>query len=449
MVSEMKHLNGLYLLVLSLMLVLVLYLTRTPDWAGWLLMYLSFLIVLADGSIRQNRNLLICIWLALLVHHGAALANTYLFTLPGAEADAIWFHNRGKLFNKKEFISMHLPEGLEFAVGSTFYVKFLAFFYKFGGGSHLLGQELSVLAYLLSCLVFVRLLDLLNMNRYRIWLVLLYGLLPSGVIFGSVTLRESFEVLFFMLGVYTGLRVYMRPAKWASVMCMASFFVMGLFHQLLLFYAVFAVALVLAMPLLWIRDGTRRRLIAAGVVAAVVAIGLVTIPAVTTRPGDDYFAMIKNGVIPAILKYRKSIERMNPRTAYNVTLDGSTYEKLVTTTSVVYIHYLFAPFPWQSTDLKGVYAAFEGTLRFILLLAAGFAVFCKSGSERKALAMLLIMYISMTFLWSLGTTNYGQGIRHHMLSNWILIIVGGHGLMTLLRRALAGHGASRSQPGPT
>jgi len=44
----------------------------------------------------------------------------------------------------------------------------------------------------------------------------------------------------------------------------------------------------------------------------------------------------------------------------------------------------------------------------------------------------LIIYFSMTLLWSTGTVNYGTSIRHHILSNWIIIIAGGSRLIEFL-----------------
>jgi hypothetical protein len=40
----------------------------------------------------------------------------------------------------------------------------------------------------------------------------------------------------------------------------------------------------------------------------------------------------------------------------------------------------------------------------------------------------------MTFLWAIGTVNYGTSIRHHVLTNWIIIILGGLGLIDFVVR---------------
>jgi len=36
---------------------------------------------------------------------------------------------------------------------------------------------------------------------------------------------------------------------------------------------------------------------------------------------------------------------------------------------------------------------------------------------------------SLTFLWAMETINYGQAIRHHVITNWIIIILGFYGFM--------------------
>ena len=58
------------------------------------------------------------------------------------------------------------------------------------------------------------------------------------------------------------------------------------------------------------------------------------------------------------------------------------------------------------------------------------------GSQRRLLGLMLILYFSITFMWALGTTNYGTAMRHHMLSWWIIVIIGIPPLMKKLGRFL-------------
>ena len=44
--------------------------------------------------------------------------------------------------------------------------------------------------------------------------------------------------------------------------------------------------------------------------------------------------------------------------------------------------------------------------------------------RKRLLGLLLLLFFSMSFLWAVGTTNYGTAIRHNMLIWWILVIGG-------------------------
>ena len=65
------------------------------------------------------------------------------------------------------------------------------------------------------------------------------------------------------------------------------------------------------------------------------------------------------------------------------------------------------------------------------------------GAQRRLLGLMLILYFSMTFMWAVGTTSYGTSIRHHLLSWWIIVIVGIPPLMEKLSRFLFSPIASR------
>ncbi|MBT5558883.1 MAG: hypothetical protein HOJ88_03245, partial [Proteobacteria bacterium] len=41
--------------------------------------------------------------------------------------------------------------------------------------------------------------------------------------------------------------------------------------------------------------------------------------------------------------------------------------------------------------------------------------------DRKYI-LLALVYFSLSFTWSIGTTNHGQAFRHHMMTDWILVL---------------------------
>lgn len=42
--------------------------------------------------------------------------------------------------------------------------------------------------------------------------------------------------------------------------------------------------------------------------------------------------------------------------------------------------------------------------------------------QNKRWYWLILVYVSLTFLWNIGTSNHGQALRHHMMTEWILIL---------------------------
>lgn len=406
----------------TLGVVIWVYVVGSADWAGWLVLYASFMVLALDSRLGQTTGALATAWLTLALHHGVALVNAFLFTIPGAEMDATTFHKYG-------VEKIYEGDGVNLAIGSEFYENFLGFFYLIGGDSLLLGQELSVLAFALSCLFFVRFLDHFDIRHGRVWLLAAFGMLPSALLFGSITLREPFQLLLFMIGVYGGLRFVMSSGWGSLIACVGAFLAMGFFHQLLLLYALFAIMIVLLSRLLWGGASRMQGILATGAVAAAVVLGVFTMQVVKTNPGDDYVKMVRKAPVQALVDYRQSTSRTQPRTAFDVELDGSSTTGFLFTGAAVYVHYLFAPFPWKVEYWKDMYASAESLLRLVLILAALAVVFHANGARRRSLAILFLMYASMTLLWAMGTTNHGQAIRHHMVTNWILLVAGGPTLL--------------------
>jgi len=433
--------SRLTVLSLTLALTAVLYASRTPHWGGWMLMYASFVATAGDPYLRRNGWNLAVVWLALVVHHALSVYNGFVSRLPGAEMDAKAFHG---------YASEHIQQGhpLQWSMGAEFYENLLGYLYAFGGDSVLLGQSLSVLAFALACLVFVRFLELLAADRYAPWLLAVFGLLPSAVVFESVTLREPFQLLLFMTGAYAGSRVLVRPAWWAAPACLISFLGMGFFHQLLLVYAVFAAGLLLAMAWSSGRLSRLQKIAVAGAVGVALVAGTAFVRTIETAPGDDYIAMMSSGPVRTLVEYREDIDRLEPRTAFAAELDATSPAAFVGSAALVYLHYTAAPFPWAVENLLDLYASMESLLRLVLLAAAAAALWHNIGSKRRLLLFPILLYLSMTLLWALGTTNHGQALRHHLLTNWILFACGGPWLFAalhgLLERSRAG---LHSRPG--
>ncbi len=180
-------------IVSTLVLVSVPMAWVSGEWAAWIVIHASFVPALLLKSAQRDLSLAFALITVVASHHLVSLANVYWTVLPGAEIDATTFHS--------EAIQLAIDHALYFDIGYEFYENLLGVFYSLLGPSLLLGQALSVLVFSLSCVVFICLLDVLEIRRYRWVILLVYGLLPSTLLITSFTLREAWELLFFMLTV--------------------------------------------------------------------------------------------------------------------------------------------------------------------------------------------------------------------------------------------------------
>lgn len=402
------------------------------DAAGWVLLYLTYALLMAFPDFRSNGRVALAGVIVLSAHHMIAFVNAYLGTVIGADADAATFHLQASEMTQGIYVASLGP-------GTWIYVHFLALFYSLFGPSHFFGEELSVLAFALSCVVLVRIGDLIGIARFRTGLLLLFGLSLSGLIFLSITLRESWQVLFVLLSTYWALRVRSRMNGLNIIGLLLSAVGLGFLHEGLAPYAIFLVI----FSLYWgIGTGRVADILWKRVLLLTVAVlVLVALVASVKQLGGASAALASGKALEYAQDYRLNSVQ-DARAAYGVALDASTPLSFAATLPMVLIQYMFAPFPWQVRAPLDLEAMLEGMARMILLYTSWRAWRLSSGETCNRLGFLLILFLTMELLWSLGTINWGTAVRHHVLAYGLLVLVGGPGLMLSLARAFPGSPAT-------
>jgi hypothetical protein len=305
----------------------------------------------------------------------------------------------------------------------------LGFFYHVFGASRFLGAELSVLAFTLSCVVLVKLVDFLDLRRFRVWIVLFFGLLPSAVIFRSVTLREPWQVLFFLLSVYWAIRLWKRPSILIVSFLLVSVFCLALLHHALAGYATYLIV----VSVYWGVVSSRKKSIRwARHVRLLFAVLLVACVIVLAQKMGWFISV--GHALEGVEGFRYASAIHQGRTVYGVMLDTSSVLGLVKTTLMVFVQYMFAPFPWQTENVKDVYALLESMLRIVLLVFAVSSWRRSSGEVRSCYSFLLIIYLGMELMWALGTISWGTAIRHHVPGYSVIVLLGVPGLILFMRR---------------
>jgi len=414
-----------------------------------MLLFLSiFILPLFSRELRQNKQILVGYVFVIALHQIMAFTNACIYQSTIARGDARGFHSFAReLARNREW---------NFDVGSSFYMEMLAVVYRWFGSSHLLGEQLSILAFALSCIVFLKILRHLEVERYRLFTLLAFGAYPTMIMYGSITVRESYEVFFLMLTVYFGIKMARKGGiNLYLITLILSALAAGFFHEALLFYMAFLVVLFLAWafrPIARLKNIKKLRLVAF-VIIPLFLVGMVVllkgivvllnINILDLRPDNHnvLLPLIDGNLLEAISNHRAETitgHDSSGEAIYGVPLDLSSTYMTVYSGLKLYVYYLFGPFPWQVDSLKGLYIGTESIMRMILIYFSVKQWRKAYGSQRRLLGLMLILYFSMTFMWALGTTNYGTAMRHHMLSWWIIVIVGLPPLMARLEIILSG-----------
>ena len=404
-------------------------LNHAGDIAATFILVAAFAIILGFKEARQCKTFVFVTWFVISLHVLVAIINRYFFTVIGADSDAVRFYTAAEYFaTTKEWV---------LGFDAVIYEQLLGITYVIFGYSQLLAESLSVFAFSISCVVLLKILLLLQLDKYKSSVMLLYGALPSMVLFGSVTLREPFQILFFMLAVYYGLNFYSKEKFFALFASLLSCCLMALFHKGLVFYAIFFCLVVTLWPKALPKNNQISKINSTN-----------TLPLIISIIGVSFFVYLfsyiggagilrntfSSSVVDYINEYR--LIQAETRAHYGLILDNSSMINLFLSGCKIYIHYMFSPFPWQVSNIIDVYAMSENILRLLLILFSIKAFLAASSNKKYLYGFLLTLYFSMTVLWALGTSNYGTAIRHHIVNYWIIVLIGLPSFLSFAMRAI-------------
>jgi hypothetical protein len=408
------------LFALLVVAALVFSFLNVKDSTGWLLLLLSFPLFLLDPAVRSDKKTRYAVWIVLAAHH--AITFVFVLGLVDLSIDAESFHRHAVKFATK---GDHF-----FAIDFDFYVQAMGIiyrlggFYRLGGASRLLAAQISVFGFAVALFYFLKILDLRKFGDLRPLAVLLFGCIPSVVIYTSIPLRESAELALLILFAYLFMLFLREPRAWLLLAVLPVLLLFGILHKGLILYAVFLAALVmLAAILVAVNKRVSPALLPVALLIPLGCIVTVYFVSYYDVPNSGVVNYFLSGEISENLKWgRELILRDNPRSAFSADIDFSSIGMFAVTYLQVYWQYMAAPFIWEVENMADIVASGEAMLRLTLLAATILSLFRKRFDT--VASILLVLYLTMTMLWALGTTNYGQGVRHHVLTNWILVVLG-------------------------
>ena len=231
----------------------------------------------------------------------------------------------------------------------------------------------------------------------------------------------------------------------SAFLMVMSALLMGVFHKALFVYTIFLVLIFFVWSSRPIsRFGNIKKLhLIAMVVIPLLLLGVVLVSGKEFRAFGLLNKVLLGGwnvdvLIQNITVWRNTSLNPPARTSYDISLDPSSPFMLILSSIKMYSYYLFAGFSWRIDKFVDAYGAVEAISRATLICFSVLGWWKAVGLQKRLLGLMLVLYISMSFMWALGTTNYGTAMRHHMLTWWITVILGVPPLMAKLQHVWLG-----------
>jgi hypothetical protein len=349
--------------------------------------------------------------LVILLHQLASFYHCYYQHLPTVSTDS-----EGFVYSARNLETSRLR--------GMFYIQLLGNMYKVFGFSHLMSCELTQVAFSLTI---VTLLLLFRKAEARPGLqstsLLVFGLLPSCLLTTAVPMREAFQMAGFLILIYGILQLRCGRIIDALVLIPVGTV------WLLLFHKGFAVFLLASLPIaiLWAVGASFGRLLS-GLAASFVVLYLFgdSLWGLMLEKSASLQHLVQGDGIEYIDQYADQV--MEGRTEFDVNLELDSMGSFLSTAPVIYLYYLFSPFPWQVRGALDIVGVFESFVRMYLLYQGFKGYLRTSGEARKTQGFLLMMFLLMEATWAAGTANWGTAIRHRLVAWPVLVLLGAQGL---------------------
>jgi len=147
----------------------------------------------------------------------------------------------------------------------------------------------------------------------------------------------------------------------------------------------------------------------------------------------SYGDRMEDGLSLAVQTYQEGAIGYEGRAIYRTDVEINGLGGLILSIPSFLFQYLFEPMPWKMSSMVDVVALLENMLRFWLIwnalkylvgtyLNKPMFVAHNAFGNRKFYLFIFLSYLIMETIWSLGTTNWGTSMRHHLPSLGLLLV---------------------------
>ncbi len=365
------------------------------------------------------------LWLGFFLRLVIAFVNGFVGPTYGSSDDALGFHVMAAEVSQNLVFDV-------FVIGHIYWY-ILGIFYFITTDSLFLGSALSALGWLASAFILLRIMRILSFKMSNQWRVMLiYALIPTSLMYTSVTLREPFQLLFINLALYAALKIYFHRSNAHWLVLFLAVVGMGAMHGALLVSGIFIIVGTLFLLTSRNRKGVSftKVVLVTPIVILCLFYGFSLFTSLTS-----YGDRLDDGLDVAVRVYQEGTlsDGEYARANYITDIEIDGLGGLILSLPTFLFQYLFEPMPWKIGSMVDVIALLENMLRFWLIWNAlkylvgsylnkpMFVAHNYFGYERCIL-LIFLSYLVMETLWSLGTSNWGTASRHHLPSLGLLLV---------------------------
>ncbi len=365
-----------------------------------------------NNKSRLIANATIILLIGFIVRLLVTTLNAFYGPVFGADLDALAFHERAVEYSQNSTLET-------FEIG-WIYSYVLGLIYSITADSLFLGGFLSCFAWLLSAKYLVKITKLLRLSsKNQFWVLIIYALLPSSILYTSVTLRESYQLLFVTVAIYSCLMILINKSFSYWGLLLFSIFFAGILHGALMAYGMFLIVLVFMYS-------SYAQKTKSGFTMILMACTIFTILYFAMSVFNESAYQLSNGLGSAIEKYQTGGLNVVARANYKSEVTVSNTIDLLLFIPLSLFQYLFEPMPWRLIEAVDIPLIFENMLRFWLIYKVLTNIRSRSIINRRLMFFLFISYLALETIWSVGTINWGTASRHHLLSIGILLVAAFH-----------------------
>jgi hypothetical protein len=387
--------------------------------AGAFIVVSSIAFIAAGLLKKRDAGLVLILAIALVTRVALAVTNSFIFSLPDNETDAVVFEGLGWDITNAWNLGIVPPD----TPGAFLYSKFIAMVYIFTGRSPFIIQYFNVFFGFISVyFVYKLIIEIGGSKRSAMIGSFIAAVFPTLNLYSAVILRENLITMMSLISVYFFIR--WLNTGFISRIILAVLFLGGaasVHGAVILVGGIYLLFFCFYKPKekMW-RPINKEALIAIGLTIIVFVFFRARL--LNKLPSD----------ITLVFSPEYLTSRLVPlavgRTAYLVGYNPASIIDMIIQTPVRILHFILMPFPWKVSAASDIIGAVDA------IMYGFFAIFSfkglkKADGHNRLLFIALIAIILLevfTFAW--GTSNYGTAIRHRQKFVCLLIATASIGM---------------------